>query len=144
VRDGAVGRIRHPVASHHDDHVAVADHSLDLVRKGRVPDAAGLEQRQRPPLVVHEIERRIDQEVVGPQPVERRDVRVQEGDAILIFTRPDLLFPHFAHRYLLVKVMARQCASRADCNAVAASMPRTPVRGGAGEGQPPAVLDRRQ
>jgi hypothetical protein len=39
-----------------------------------VPDTAGLEQRQRPRFVVHQVERRIDQQIVGPQPVEYREV----------------------------------------------------------------------
>ena len=105
--NAAVGRIRHAVAPHHHHDVGVAAHVLDLRRQRRVPDPAGPEQRQRPLLVVHEVERRVDGEIVGPQPVERRDVRGEKGDAVLLLARPDLLLPGSAHRISFAGVPLR-------------------------------------
>ena len=66
-----------------------------------MPNAAGLEQRQRPPLVAHHVVRRIHEEIVGPQTVEDRKVPGEERGAILLLACPDILFPGPAHRSLL-------------------------------------------
>jgi hypothetical protein len=78
----------------HDDHdVAVAAHVLDLVILRRVPDAPGHEELEHLALVVHAQERRVHGVVLGPHPLEHRDVRGKERAAGLGLEGPDLLLP---------------------------------------------------
>src|SRR5678815_3314331 len=91
--DRAIGRIGDRVIPHDNDNISVAADALDLNLERRVADTAGMEQGQYAPAFVHLLQRRVDEQTVGPEAIERGDIGGEEGHAGFFLELTDLAIP---------------------------------------------------